>query len=149
RNNGTQAVITDFGLAVDQDGNTDLIGGTPSYMAPELKQNGQTSAASDVYALGVILYEMVTGQKPFPEAAASNGDEALTAASPGKLLKHLPRIWRDAILPCLASLPEKRPSPEQILAVLDRKPLYRRLWIAIAALVLLVAGAALWPEIVA
>src|SRR5689334_1777172 len=146
KNKELRAVITDFGLAVDQDGNTDLIGGTPSYLAPELTQTGQSSPASDVYALGVILYEMVTGQKPFPDAAANNGSAA-PPVPPGKLVKHLPPIWNDAILPCLATSPEKRPSAEQILALLDRKPLHRRLWIAIAASVILTAGALAWPQI--
>jgi serine/threonine protein kinase/tetratricopeptide (TPR) repeat protein len=143
RNKEPRAVITDFGLAADQDGNTDLIGGTPSYMAPELMQNGKASPASDVYALGVILHEMVTGSKPFPEVAESNGDAHLSAA-PGKLIRQLPRIWADAILPCLATHPERRPSAEKVLAVLNRKSLYRRLWVAIAAPVLLTAGAFLW-----
>ena len=144
-----RAVITDFGLAADQDGNTDLIGGTPSYMAPELKESGQTSAASDVYALGVILYEMVTGQKPFSETTSSNGRSSAPPA-PSKLVKRLPRIWDDAILPCLAPNPEKRPSAIQVLAVLNRPPIHHRPWVlkvAIAALVLLVAGALLWPSI--
>jgi tetratricopeptide (TPR) repeat protein len=141
KNKELRAVITDFGLAVDQDGNTDLIGGTPSYMAPELKRDGTASPASDVYALGVILHEVVAGAKPVPETA--NGD-APSAATPGNVVKHLPRIWADAIRPCLATLPEKRPSAEQILAVLDRKPFYRRPWVAIAALVILAAGALLW-----
>jgi eukaryotic-like serine/threonine-protein kinase len=142
-----RAVITDFGLAADQDGNTDLIGGTPSYMAPELKQSGQTSAASDVYALGVILYEMVTGQKPFPETTSSNGHSSAPRA-PGKLVKRLPGIWDDAILPCLAPNPEKRPSAKQVLAVLDRPPVQPWvLKVAIAALILLAAGAFLWPTI--
>ena len=144
-----RAVITDFGLAADQDGNTDLIGGTPSYMAPELKQSGQTSPASDVYALGVILYEAVTGQKPFLDTAAS--DRATPApVPPSKLVRHLPSVWDDAILPCLATNPEKRPSVQQVLAVLDRPPFYRRAWVSgvvIAALVLLAAGAFLWRPI--
>jgi len=146
KNKELRAVITDFGLAADQDGNTDLIGGTPSYMAPELKQDGTASPASDVYALGVILHEMVTGSKPFVEVAGSKSHTHLTAA-PGKLIKQLPRIWADAILPCLATLPEKRPSAEQILAVLNRKPLYLRPWIAIAALIFLAAGSSLWRPI--
>ncbi len=143
KNKDLRAVITDFGLAVDQDGNTDLIGGTPSYMAPELKQDGSASPASDIYALGVILHEIVTGSKPFPEVANSNADAHLYAVS-GRLIKKLPRIWADAILPCLETRPEKRPSAEQILAVLNRKPIYRRSWVAIAALALLAAGAFLW-----
>ena len=116
-------------------------------MAPELRQDGQTSPASDVYALGVILYEMVTGQKPFPETAANNGDDAPTPAAPGKLLKHLQRIWSNAILPCLVPRPEKRPSPEQILAILDREPLYRRPWVAIAATPPSCGWDGRWPEI--
>lgn len=144
KNKELRAVITDFGLAADQDGNTDLIGGTPSYMAPELTQDGTASPASDVYALGVILHEIVAGAKPIPETA--NDDTPLTA-TPGNVVKHLPRIWADAIRPCLATLPEKRPSPEQILAVLDRKPLYRQPWVAIAALLLISAGAFSWRPI--
>ena len=149
KDKGFRAVITDFGLAADQGGNTDLIGGTPSYMAPELKQSGRTSTASDVYALGVVLYEVVTGQKPFSETAASEG---VTPAlvPPGKLVRHLPSVWDDVILPCLATNPEKRPSAEQILAILDRPPLHGQPWFlkaAIAALVLLAASAFLWRPI--
>ena len=77
KNKELRAVITDFGLAVDQDGSTDLLGGTPSYMAPELKRDGTASPASDIYALGVILYEMVTASKPFAETADSNDDVAI------------------------------------------------------------------------
>lgn len=160
KNQELRAVITDFGLAVDEDGNTDLLGGTPAYMAPELKENGRTSTASDVYALGVILYEMVTGQKPFPKADASKN--AVPAAEdaiqlvrqspipPSKLVKQLPPMWDEAILPCLAPLPEKRPSVKQVLAVLNRKPLYRRPWVsmsAIAALLFLTIAMASWPTI--
>ena len=146
KNKELRAVITDFGLAADQDGNTDLIGGTPSYMAPELMRDGIASPASDIYALGVILHEMVTGSKPFAEAADNNQHSQLPAVS-RKLLRKLPRIWADAIRPCLAPLPEKRHSAEQILAVLDRKPIYRRSWVAIAALIVLTAGAFLWQPI--
>ncbi len=144
-----RAVITDFGLAVNQDGNTDLIGVTPSYMAPELKQSGQTSPASDVYALGVVLFEMVTGQKPFPDTAASDGATP-APIRPSKLVRHLPSVWDDAILPCLAAQPEKRPSVVQVLAVLDRPPFYRKPWVpnvAIAALALLAAGGLFWRPV--
>jgi serine/threonine protein kinase len=76
-----RAVITDFGLAVrsldpskplatlnslstDRD-----IRGTPAYMAPEQLQGQGATAASDVYALGVVVYEMVVGVHPFPESS--------------------------------------------------------------------------------
>jgi serine/threonine protein kinase/tetratricopeptide (TPR) repeat protein len=155
KNNEPRAVITDFGLATDEDGTTDLLGGTPSYMAPELKESGKTSKASDVYALGVILYEVVTGQKPFPAANTAKDDAPVPAAPnklikpvpPSKLVKNLPGIWDDAILPCLSPRPEKRPSVTQTLAVLNRKPLYLRPWIAIAAMLLITVGALSWRQI--
>ena len=70
-----RAVITDFGLARKPLGRADEIGsgalgssqagGTPDYMAPELWRGEPPSAASDVYALGVMLYELASGRKPY------------------------------------------------------------------------------------
>jgi serine/threonine protein kinase/Flp pilus assembly protein TadD len=151
KNNEPRAVITDFGLATDEDGNTDLLGGTPSYMAPELKESGKTSKASDVYALGVILYEVVTGQKPFPSDSTAKGkasaapNKPIKTVPPSKLVKNLPGIWDDAILPCLSPNPKKRPSATQALAVLHRKPPY--LWFAIAAMLLITLGALSWRPV--
>ncbi len=66
-----QPMLTDFGVAkiFDLEVTSDLTGtgmgvGTPEYMAPEQWQ-GQVSAQTDVYALGVVLYEMVTGRRPY------------------------------------------------------------------------------------
>ena len=65
-----QIKITDFGLArlssspnLTQSG---LISGTPSYMSPEQIQGQQIDGRTDIFALGCVLYEMITGQKPFP-----------------------------------------------------------------------------------
>lgn len=67
-----QPMIADFGVAKilsDTNETLDLTGtgmgvGTPEYMAPE-QWNGKTSPASDQYSLGVVLYEMITGRKPY------------------------------------------------------------------------------------
>ncbi len=71
---GMRAVITDFGLARQphsalSTAQTATVGGTPDYMAPELWRGEKASIASDIYALGVLLYELVCGRRPFPSAA--------------------------------------------------------------------------------
>lgn len=62
--------LTDFGIAKLTEGTTsDLTGtgvvGTPAYMSPEQARGHEVSASTDIYALGVILYEMLTGKQPF------------------------------------------------------------------------------------
>ena len=60
-----RAVIMDFGLATRMDLANPESGGTPEYMAPELWKGEPASSASDIYALGVIFYEMVAGRRPW------------------------------------------------------------------------------------
>jgi serine/threonine-protein kinase len=62
-----RARITDFGLALraDEAGAVKEFAGTPAYMAPEQLSGGAASVRSDIYALGLILYEMFTGKRPF------------------------------------------------------------------------------------
>ncbi len=64
------AVLTDFGIAKAVQSDTDLthVGfavGSPAYMSPEQTVGGFVDARSDLYALGVVFYEMLTGRKPF------------------------------------------------------------------------------------
>jgi eukaryotic-like serine/threonine-protein kinase len=66
---GIRAVITDFGLARRPDAaqraaQSGQLGGTPEYMAPELLKGERATSASDIYALGVILHELVSGHRP-------------------------------------------------------------------------------------
>ena len=113
-----RAVITDFGIArpIENDGNGGLTGGagmigTPEYMAPEQVTGGTISPATDLYALGVVLYEMVTGELPF------TGETPLAAAAkriqepprpPHTVLPGLDRRWSEVILRCLAREPDRR-----------------------------------------
>ena len=143
----SRAVITDFGLSTESALAGTVGAGTPSYMAPELWRNERASPASDVFSLGVILYEMVTGQKPFP--AAADGNAAPTPAAPSKLVRHLPRRWDKAILPCLRPKPEERCSAQQILQALAHRPFYRRPAPLLAMAACLGMAALVAPKIIA
>src|SRR5215472_1541592 len=125
KDGSTRAVITDFGLATQAGTADELEGGTPNYMAPELWHSGKASQESDIFSLGVILYEMVTGCKPFPALTKDNVAFPQPVA-PSKLIRNLPRRWDAAILPCLKEKPDQRDTAESVLAALERKSLYRR-----------------------
>jgi hypothetical protein len=120
------AKITDFGLAklidADQAGQTqtgDIIG-TPSYMAPEQASGtqGKMSPAIDTYALGAILYEMLTGRPPFRGATMLDTLDQVRTRDPVAPSQFQPRIPRDLetiCLKCLHKDPERRyPSAEAL-----------------------------------
>ncbi len=100
------AVITDLGLAQEVGSTMSLDArpeGTPAYMAPEQFESLPVSAATDIYALGVVLYEMVAGKHPFPATnalgAAVRRAKRLPPAS--SLQPGLPPRWDKVIDRCL------------------------------------------------
>jgi serine/threonine protein kinase len=116
RLNGVAPKITDFGLAkkLDEQGQTQTgaIMGTPSYMAPEQASGTKdVGPAADVYALGAILYECLTGRPPF--RAATPLDTLMQVVTeepvPPRLLQaKVPRDVETICLKCLEKTPQRR-----------------------------------------
>jgi len=128
---GLRVVVTDFGVArgIEQDAfaaqvtMTDAAVGTPAYMAPEQIEGGTLTAAVDQYALGVVLFEMVTGDLPFAgDTPLATAVKRLTQAppSPDELTPGLDSLWVGVIRRCLARYPEDRfPSVSEVGRALD------------------------------
>jgi hypothetical protein len=107
--------ITDFGLAgiAATIKSADVRAGTPAYMAPEQLAGRDVSARSDIYSLGLILYEILTGKRAFeastlPELMKLR--ESGTITNPSTLVRELDPLIERVILRCLEIDPEKRPS---------------------------------------
>ncbi|MCG8459717.1 MAG: serine/threonine protein kinase, partial [Holophagales bacterium] len=118
---GTErAVVTDFGLAraiADDEGavfrtvGTGGMSGTPAYMAPEQLRDGEIGPATDIYALGVVVFQMLTGELPFDSRSAlASAVRRLREPppSPRSKVSGLGRRWETAILRCLEPRPEDR-----------------------------------------
>jgi tetratricopeptide (TPR) repeat protein/tRNA A-37 threonylcarbamoyl transferase component Bud32 len=118
--------ISDFGLArrVEEDADLTLSGariGTPSYMAPEQITNrtGEVGALSDIYSLGAILYEMLTGRPPFRADTAADTERQLVTdepARPSRLNTKVPRDLETICLKCLQKDPQRRYASAAALA---------------------------------
>ena len=110
-----QVVVTDFGLAGlnDQIHGADIRSGTPAYMAPEQLAGKEVSAQSDLYSLGLVLYEVFTGKRAFTAEALTalvRGGEATTPSRPSSVVKDLDPAIERVILRCLEPDPRLRPT---------------------------------------
>ena len=108
-----QVVITDFGLAgvADDIRGAEVRSGTPAYMSPEQLGGREVTTRSDIYALGLVLYEVFTGKRAFAESSAKlvrTGTDH-TPSRPSSVVKDLDPIVEKVILRCLETEPSSRP----------------------------------------
>jgi serine/threonine-protein kinase len=118
--NQIRCVITDFGLALRTgvDANKSLnctetqgVFGTPAYMAPEQIEGKAVTKLADIYALGLIMYEMMTGEHAFPADTplASAAKKLLDSpVSPKRFAPELSDVWEQTIIRCLQRDPSAR-----------------------------------------
>lgn len=102
-----QVLVTDFGLAVlaGQLQGTDVRSGTPAYMSPEQIDGKEVTARSDIYALGLVFYEMFTGKRAFESASRDD-----LPPQPSQLVKDMDPAVERVILHCLDPDPKRRPA---------------------------------------
>jgi serine/threonine protein kinase/tetratricopeptide (TPR) repeat protein len=116
------AKLTDFGLAVCR--NTPFRGeytGTPQYMSPERQQQLPVDHRTDLYSLGLILFEASIGRRPKPDELSSDQSDPLKDA-----LHDVPRVVRKVISKCLRKRPVDRySSADELIRDLSRWPLDR------------------------
>src|SRR5271155_2985910 len=109
-----QVVITDFGLAgvADQIQGADVRSGTPAYMAPEQLAGKEVSTRSDIFSLGLVLYEVFTGKRAFAEKTSEKIRTASdrTVSRPSSVVKDLNPVVERVILRCLENEPSARPA---------------------------------------
>jgi eukaryotic-like serine/threonine-protein kinase len=112
--------VVDFGVARLVGTTSETVSGTPLYMAPERWRGEPPTGAIDVWALGLILHELITGRRPLPDAALMR---LPYGRQPLELLQLPAEAWAPLVRDCLAYDPAARPTAEalarRITALLD------------------------------
>jgi serine/threonine-protein kinase len=109
-----QVLLTDFGLAglADQITGVEVRSGTPAYMAPEQLAGKEVTIQSDLYSLGLVIYELFSGKRPFEGDSLADLTRARNEKTPvslTSLVSDLDPTVERVILRCLAPEPSRRP----------------------------------------
>jgi eukaryotic-like serine/threonine-protein kinase len=113
--------VADFGIARGSSGATITVAGTllgtVGYMAPELVAGASATVASDLYALGAVLYELLAGRPPREAATIADLTDGSTVTPVHELAPAAPPALADAIMRCLDPDPAQRPASASELAL--------------------------------
>ena len=102
--------ITDFGIARITDSSktkTGMVLGTPSYMSPEQLAGKKVTGQSDIFSLGVMLYEMAAGERPFKGDSSASLITAIMSSTPREVAPGCYRRWWPVALPGTAGAPAR------------------------------------------
>ena len=110
-----RARVLDFGIAFNSNAGADkyagMLAGSPSYMAPEQAMGLAVSPQTDIFAIGVMLYEMLTGERPFAGRTQETLLAAITTSEPVAPSTKNPKVHHDLdaiVMRCLTKAPEGR-----------------------------------------
>jgi hypothetical protein len=108
--------ITDFGIAglIEEIRDEDVRAGTPAYMSPEQLSGRELTVRSDIYSLGLVLYELFTGKKAFDAPTLVQllhlRNSETTPTNPSTVIRDIDPLVERAILRCIEKDPDKRPA---------------------------------------
>lgn len=109
-----EAFLSDFGIATSKsfkDEEGEWLVGTPAYMSPEQAKGAHVDGRSDVYALGVTLYFILTGQLPFSSSSATsliNSHAELPIPDVRSVKANIPAVWQEVVAKAMAKDPKDR-----------------------------------------
>lgn len=109
-----EAFLSDFGIATSKsfkDEEGEWLVGTPAYMSPEQVQGKQLTGRSDVYALGVTLYRLLTGQLPYSGSSTTaliNAHVELPIPDIRTIKGNIPAVWQEVVAKAMAKDPNDR-----------------------------------------
>jgi serine/threonine-protein kinase len=113
--NEGQVKVVDFGVArIEEDKEITRTGafvGTPAYMSPEQVLGERLDGRTDIFSLGVVLYEAMTGEKPFVEDSQTSAVSRILKTPPPSLRRRLPRLSRQIeriVMRCLVKQRDRR-----------------------------------------